>query len=486
MAQPPLHLIIGNYNTSSWSLRAWLTLRLARLAFSETRIPLRRPETPERIGQHSPSGKLPVLLAEGVPIWDSLAIAEFIAELEPWIWPLDPIARAEARAISAEVHSGFTDLRRLMPMDIVDRFAAPGRLPRGLTADIRRVMTIWEHCRARFAAHGPFLFGAFSITDAMMAPIATRFVTHGVPLAGVVEDYVDSVMAWPDMVTWCDAAAAEVAEREATGSLAVASVTRPGRILGPEPVAARPTALAEEASTAEATAPAASHEATSSAAPPDDAPNPAPATLDGSGLDDTGQVTGEATPEVEPATADPRSATVSRPIGGDGGRSDDALHPPKPVEARPDPAAVDSAPAPRRRLFESAPIALNDEAALPEPAHAPPASAAEPETRATASVPGDHAPIDRDQPPSRKLGWLRHAVPADHFVDSDRPYRRASAEPPAAAGERSPASERAAVEATRAPLAPPQPPDQTRSASQATRSGGQAIKPIGGGILRRR
>jgi glutathione S-transferase len=482
MAQPPLHLIIGNYNTSSWSLRAWLTLRLARLAFIETRIPLRRPETPERIGQHSPSGKLPVLLAEGVPIWDSLAIAEFIAELEPGIWPLDPIARAEARAISAEVHSGFADLRRLMPMDIVNRFAAPGRLPRGLAADIRRVMTIWEHCRARFAPHGPFLFGAFSITDAMMAPIATRFVTHGVPLAGAVEDYVDSVMAWPDMVAWCDAASAEVAEREAAGSLAVASVTRPGRILGPEPVAARPTSSAAEVLAAAATAPAASSEAACAVSLPDDAPDPAPSTRDDTGLDETSEVVGEAIPEAEPATADATPERVGRPIEDDDGRDEAAMRPPQPAEARPEPATVDPTPPPRRRLFESTPIVPSDDPALHRSTDARLASAADPEPHAAASVPRDDRPTEGDQPPSRKLGWLRHAVPPDHFDDSNRPYRRAGAERP-------PAPDRADGEAPRVPAAPPQALDQPPASRQPARSpgpAGPAIKPIGGGILRRR
>ncbi len=232
MAQPALHLIIGNYNTSSWSLRAWLALRLARLAFDETRIPLRERTTPGRIAEFSPSGKLPVLLAEGVPIWDSLAIAEFVAELEPSIWPIDPIARAEARSVAAEMHSGFAELRRLMPMDIIGRFAMPGRLPRGLAADIARIKTIWQHCRSRSAAEGPFLFGTFSIADAMMAPVATRFVTHGVPIDGLVEEYVDSVMSWPDMVTWCEAASAEQAERAGSGQLAVRRTSREGRIPG--------------------------------------------------------------------------------------------------------------------------------------------------------------------------------------------------------------------------------------------------------------
>ena len=106
-------------------------------------------DTPGSIAEFSPSGKLPVLLAEGVPIWDSLAIAEFVAELEPGIWPLDPIARAEARSVAAEMHSGFAELRRLMPMDVVSRFAMPGRLPRGLAADIARIKSIWQHCRSR-------------------------------------------------------------------------------------------------------------------------------------------------------------------------------------------------------------------------------------------------------------------------------------------------------------------------------------------------
>ena len=484
MAQPPLHLVIGNYNTSSWSLRAWLTLRLARLAFIETRIPLRSPETPGRIGQHSPSGKLPVLLAEGVPIWDSLAIAEFIAELDPGIWPLDPIARAEARAISAEVHSGFADLRRLMPMDIVNRFAAPGRLPRGLAADIRRVMTIWEHCRARFAAHGPFLFGAFSITDAMMAPIATRFVTHGVPLAGAVEDYVDSVMAWPDMVNWCDAASAEVAEREAAGSLTVASITRPGRVLGPEPIAARaasPIAAAEKEEETAATAPAASSEAEGAAAPQVDAPAPAPSTQDATrlhdtGLDDTEAGSGEPIPEAQHATTEAQPESVARPIADDEGHAEAVMPPPQSVEARPVP--VEPAPPPRRRLFESTPIASSSDPAQARSADVRPASTAEPEAHEAVSLPRHDQPGDRDQPPSRKLGWLRHAVPPDHFDDAERPYRRAGAEPSSTDAD-----------AIRAPIAAPPAPDRPRPTDQPARSGGPAgpaIKPIGGGILRRR
>ena len=231
MAQPPLQLVIGNYNTSSWSLRAWLALRLAGLAFTEIRIPLRRTDTPAAIRRYSPSGKLPVLLVEGVPVWDSLSIAELVAELEPGVWPLDAAKRAEARSISAEMHSGFADLRRLMPMDVVSRFSPPGRLPRGLAGDIARISAIWRSCRDRHATDGPFLFGAFSLADAMMAPVASRFVTHAVPIDPALDDYVDSVMSWPDMVTWRDAAAAEMQELEGRGELQARPVTRSGREL---------------------------------------------------------------------------------------------------------------------------------------------------------------------------------------------------------------------------------------------------------------
>ena len=439
MAQPPLHLIIGNYNTSSWSLRAWLVLRLARLAFVETRIPLRLPETPERIGRYSPSGKLPVLLAEGVPIWDSLAIAEFIAELEPGIWPLDPIARAEARSISAEVHSGFAELRRLMPMDIVGRFNAPGRLPLRLAAEIRRVMTIVEHCRARFAPEGPFLFGAFSIADAMMAPVATRLVTHGVPLAGAVEDYVDSLMAWPDMVTWCDAAAAEQAEREATGGLAVLSVTRPGRVLGPEPAASE-------------AAPSLAVDAV-----PDDGPGTAAAEPPPSAAEETIAPAAEpvAAPaeRPEPALTAFATRTDQRPAEAGAAAPQRSAEPPPPAPAAP------AAP-PRRRLFEAASADASDAGA------APPAGA---------------APAVRDAPepaPAGKLGWLRRGVPAEHFDRVAGPVDEAAASPVADRPD--------AVMQPPVPEARPNPAPAAAPPRPAARPTTPAIKPIGGGILRRR
>jgi glutathione S-transferase len=475
MAEPPLHLIIGNYNTSSWSLRAWLVLRLARLAFVETRIPLRGPETAERIGRYSPSGKLPVLLAEGVPIWDSLAIAEFIAELEPGIWPLDPIARAEARAISAEVHSGFADLRRLMPMDIVNRFAAPGRLPRGLAADIRRVMSIWEHCRARFAAQGPFLFGAFSITDAMMAPIAARFVTHGVPLAGAVEDYVESVLAWPDMVTWCDAAAAEHTERVAQGSLAVATVTRPGRVLGPEPAVKRPDGSADMAQTSV------------------DGP-PAEPTVD-AGTDlalrepkrDATTASHIPTAPLADEPAPPRAA-ASAPVGTAPTVEPELDRLPAAAEAHAASAALSEViaeppPPPRRRLFETTPISQS------VPSSAPPLAADADQRRDPVAAARSQAPADdHPLPPPRKLGWLRHGVPAEHLDELEKSPGRPLAEgtqvgdgPAAAALDSGSRDGRSPQPAADEPATSGQP-----RAAEPPRPAAPAIKPIGGGILRRR
>jgi glutathione S-transferase len=472
MAEPPLHLIIGNYNTSSWSLRAWLVLRLARLAFVETRIPLRGPETAERIGRYSPSGKVPVLLAEGVPIWDSLAIAEFIAELEPGIWPLDPIARAEARAISAEVHSGFADLRRLMPMDIVNRFAAPGRLPRGLAADIRRVMSIWEHCRARFAAQGPFLFGAFSITDAMMAPIAARFVTHGVSLAGVVEDYVESVLAWPDMVTWCDAAAAEHAERVAQGTLPVAKVTRPGRVLGPEPAAKRPDGSA--ADTAQTQVDGAPVAATVEAATDEVGSQPQKATA--------GDPASRAPLEDEPALRSDAGSTAARAPSTVEPVVDQSVAAESQEVSAASSEAIAEAP-PRRRLFETTEISSSQSSSAP-----PPAAIANQRQDPAATPRSQTQTDDHPLPPPRKLGWLRHGVPAGHLDQLEEPQGSPSGQgsqvgdgPAAASPVRGSHDGRSPQPAADEPAPSGQP-----RAAEPPRPVAPAIKPIGGGILRRR
>jgi glutathione S-transferase len=474
MAQPPLHLIIGNYNTSSWSLRAWLVLRLARLAFIETRIPLRTAETPGRIAAVSPSGKLPVLLAEGVPVWDSLAIAEFVAELEPGIWPLDPIARAEARAISAEMHSGFADLRRLMPMDVVSRFAPPGRLPRGLAADIARIKAIWQHCRERFAPQGPFLFGAFSVVDCMMAPVATRFVTHGVPIEGVVEDYVDSVMSWPDMVTWCEAASAEQAERETTGQLAVVEITRPGRVLGRDvDDAAGSLEPSPDGSEAPEEAGGGAEKPVGGAVPtPAAAKTVRPQAPTAETVDEPAPAAVPPGPEPAPAAEPPASSPP--PAAAAPGMP--PASEPLPVEPPPD-----APEAPRRRLFEPTPPAMP----APPPASAagePPPDEAPPDEPPPVEPPRSPAAgSDEHRPPPPRLGWIRRPVPTEPAPELDEPLAARPQRRPSFADD-DPRPQAAGKQDEDGPTDDSPPPRR----SVPGRPAGPAVKPIGGGILRRR
>jgi glutathione S-transferase len=210
-------LYVGDKNLSSWSLRAYLALAHAGVAFEEVIIRLDRPDTAERILAASPSGRVPALLDGAVHVWDSLAICEHVAERFPsaTLWPADVSARAHARSISAEMHAGFADLRREMPMNIVAR--TPREPSPGAARDIGRLLSIWSECRGRHAARGPFLFGAFSIADAMFAPVVTRFVTYGVPVSGDVRAYMDAILALPAMQRWTADAVAEVASAAPTG-----------------------------------------------------------------------------------------------------------------------------------------------------------------------------------------------------------------------------------------------------------------------------
>lgn len=205
-----MKLIIANKTYSSWSLRAWLALKASGHAFEEEVILLREPETRARILQFSPSGKVPCLLDNGLAIWDSLAIAEYLAEEIPPLWPLDGAARAIARSVSAEMHSGFQALRSQMPMNL--RRAAPlASHSAELEADIRRIEAIWNHCRAHYGGHDRFLFGPWSIADMMFAPVAFRFESYGVRLDGAARDYLQTVLAHPHMQEWKAAAALETA-----------------------------------------------------------------------------------------------------------------------------------------------------------------------------------------------------------------------------------------------------------------------------------
>ncbi len=200
---PPVTLAIGNKNYSSWSLRPWLLLRQAGITFEEVRIPLYAPESAAALAKWSPSGKVPALHDGDIRVWDSLAICEYLAERFPdkELWPSDVAARAVARSVSAEMHSGFTALREHMSMSIRARRPGRGRTPKSL-ADIARIVSIWTDCRARFGADGDFLFGRFSIADAMYAPVVLRFLTYGVVLEGVAKGYAETVLALPALKEW--------------------------------------------------------------------------------------------------------------------------------------------------------------------------------------------------------------------------------------------------------------------------------------------
>ncbi len=205
-----LTIVVGNKAYSSWSLRGWLMLAATGAAFDEIVIPLDRPESRAAILAQSPAGRVPVLKAGGLTIWDSLAIGEYLAERFPdaGLWPSDSEERAIARSVSAEMHAGFEALRRDMPMDLKQDHVGEGHTS-GALADIARVTAIWGDCRQRFGTGGPFLFGDFCIADAMFAPVATRLRTYAVPLDAVADHYVKAVLDWPAMGRWKEAALAE-------------------------------------------------------------------------------------------------------------------------------------------------------------------------------------------------------------------------------------------------------------------------------------
>ena len=170
------------------------------IPFTETRIALYQQHSKAETLKYSPAGKVPVLLDGATQVWDSLAIAEYLAERFPEhpLWPADPAARALARCISAEMHSGFGALRENMTMNCRKTLPGKGRAP-GVQDDIDRIQSIWRDCRTRYGAGGPFLFGQFSIADAMYAPVVTRFVTYVVSLDPLSQAYVDTIWALPTL-----------------------------------------------------------------------------------------------------------------------------------------------------------------------------------------------------------------------------------------------------------------------------------------------
>ncbi len=204
---PTYTLIIGNKNYSSWSMRPWLLLRHFEIPFAERVIPLFEPGHDAAIRAVSPSGKVPLLQDGDLQIWDSLAICEYLAERHPGLWPRDPAARAIARSVSAEMHSGFLALRSNFQCNI--RRRAPRTPTPEIQADIDRIAQLWTDCRGRFGQGGPFLFGEFSIADAMYAPVCFRFQTYGVQLSGAAGVYLATMLATPALRALADDAAAE-------------------------------------------------------------------------------------------------------------------------------------------------------------------------------------------------------------------------------------------------------------------------------------
>ncbi len=200
-------LYIGNKNYSTWSLRAWGLMKALNIPFAEKRMLLYRPDSPERLREVSPSGRVPCLHDGDVIIWDTLAIAEYLAERHVGVWPTDATARAWARSAAAEMHSGFARLRDEMGMNVRLRLSKAPSLP--VAAEIARVLSLWIEGRERFGRGGDFLCGAFGAVDAFWCPVAFRFQTYAVPLAGVAAGYSRSLLALPPTREWAADAARE-------------------------------------------------------------------------------------------------------------------------------------------------------------------------------------------------------------------------------------------------------------------------------------
>jgi glutathione S-transferase len=205
---PEFTLVIGNKNYSSWSLRPWMLLHHLGLPFEELQIVLSQPDTQAQIARHSPAGRVPVLKHDGLTLWESIAIGEYLCELTGHGWPRERAARALARTVSAEMHAGFSALRSQWPMNA----RATGRrtpMTADLRADISRIDALWGDCRRRFGAHGPWLFGDYSLADAMYAPVALRFRSYGATLSAPAQAYLDTVLQDSMLQQWLADAALE-------------------------------------------------------------------------------------------------------------------------------------------------------------------------------------------------------------------------------------------------------------------------------------
>lgn len=205
-----MKLIIGNKNYSSWSLRPWIAMKQLGLPFEEVLIPMAQPGTKAEMLKHSPNGLVPALIDGGITVFETIAILEYLNErhAKGMLWPSDVAARAHARSVAAEMHGGFAALRRDCPMNI--RRPVRKHIPsaEGMKA-AERIDHIWQDCRTRFGAGGPFLFGAFSAADAMYAPVVNRFHVYDVPRSGAAQAFMDAIMALPAWKEWEAASRAE-------------------------------------------------------------------------------------------------------------------------------------------------------------------------------------------------------------------------------------------------------------------------------------
>lgn len=207
---PALSLAIGNRNYSSWSMRPWVLLRQAGIAFDDIQLWFDDDARIAEARRYSPTGQVPVLLIDGEAVWDTLAICETVAELFPdrELWPADARARRLARSVCAEMHAGFHDLRAAMPMNI--RASYPGKgMNAAVARDVDRVVAIWEDCRSRSGGGGKLLFGGFTIPDAYFAPVVMRFLTYAVAVPPGARAYMDAVCSLTAVAEWMAAARRE-------------------------------------------------------------------------------------------------------------------------------------------------------------------------------------------------------------------------------------------------------------------------------------
>ena len=208
---PAVTLVIGDYRYSSWSLRGWIALRMAGIDFQVETIRLYQPDTKARILKHSAGGTVPILKRDGLVLSESLAIGEYAAELAPHarLWPADRDLRALARSVATEMHGGFPAVRQTLPMNFGRRAKRTPALGDDARAQVARIESLWTSCRSRRPDGGPFLFGHFTVADAMYAPVVSRFHTYGVPLGADAQAYADAMWKLPAMQEWGAEAARE-------------------------------------------------------------------------------------------------------------------------------------------------------------------------------------------------------------------------------------------------------------------------------------